>query len=227
MITQGELVILGTSLLASSAYALIAPFFPLELEDKGISDANIGYIFSIYSVAIILFSPFVGRYLEFVGFSTMLFGGLGLLGACFILFGIIDRLEDPQSVLKLSLLLRFVQGIAAGMTFTTIYSIITNKYPHKKTALLGMLEATFGIGLIFGPLAGALLFNQFGFEKTFYIYGTAFLLCTFCIWYFTEPIRYNVPPPTVAGMSETGGFPAINNSNSLQSQKSLRGKQAS
>ena len=89
------MLILGASLLASSAYALIAPFFPLELEDKGVSDANIGYIFSIYSVAVILFSPFVGRYLEIVGFSTMLFGGLALMGVCFITFGIIDRLDNP------------------------------------------------------------------------------------------------------------------------------------
>ena len=35
---NGVILILGASLLASSAYALIAPFFPLELEDKGISD---------------------------------------------------------------------------------------------------------------------------------------------------------------------------------------------
>ena len=78
-------------------------------------------------------------------------------------------------------MLRFIQGTAVAITFTTIYSIITNKYPHKKTALLGMLEATFGIGLIFGPLAGALLFNSFGFEKTFYIYGCAFLCITYII----------------------------------------------
>ena len=92
MLSQGELVVLGTSLLASSAYALIAPFFPLELEDKGVSDANIGYIFSIYSVAVIIFSPFVGRYLEVIGYSTMLISGLTLMGITFICFGLIDRL---------------------------------------------------------------------------------------------------------------------------------------
>ena len=59
-IDNGVALILGASLLASSAYALIAPFFPLELEEKGISDQNIGFIFSIYSVAVILFSPPVG-----------------------------------------------------------------------------------------------------------------------------------------------------------------------
>ena len=104
------------------------------------------------------------------------------------------------------------------MVFTTIYSIITNKYPHKKTALLGMLEATFGIGLIFGPLAGALLFNQFGFEKTFYIYGTAFLCCVFCIYYFTEPIKNDHLIP-VTGMSETGGYPAVKSSSNRLSHE--------
>ena len=152
MLSQGEVVLLCTSLLASSAYALIAPFFPLELEDKGVSDANIGYIFSIYSVAVILFSPFVGRYIEVTGYSAMLFGGLTLMGICFVCFGLIGTLESADAVLKLALFLRFVQGTAVAMTFTTMYAVITNKFPHKKTALLGMLEATFGIGLIFGPL---------------------------------------------------------------------------
>ena len=87
---DGVILIMGTSLLASSAYALIAPFFPLELEEKGISDQNIGFIFSIYSLAVIIFSPPVGRYLEVVGYTKMLIAGLALMGTTFIAFGIID-----------------------------------------------------------------------------------------------------------------------------------------
>ena len=97
-IDDGVMLILGSSLLASSAYALIAPFFPLKLEDKGISDQNIGLIFSIYSLAVIIFSPPVGRYLEVVGYTKMLIGGLVLMGTTFICFGIIDRLDDTNTV---------------------------------------------------------------------------------------------------------------------------------
>ena len=82
-------------------------------------------------------------------------------------------------VLHVALILRFLQGTAVAMSYTTIYAIITNKYPNKKEALLGMLEASFGLGLICGPLAGASLYRMFGFEKTFYIYGSFFLICTF------------------------------------------------
>jgi len=77
------------------------------------------------------------------------------------------------------------------MIYTTIYAIITNKYPMRKEALLGMLEASFGVGLICGPLAGSSLYNAFGFEKTFYIYGAFFLLCTFLMWYLIPELEFN------------------------------------
>ena len=54
------------------------------------------------------------------------------MGVTFICFGMIDQLQDPDGVLKLSLLLRFMQGTAQAMVLTTIYSIITNLYPNRK-----------------------------------------------------------------------------------------------
>ena len=86
------------------------------------------------------------------------------------------------------------------MSYTTIYAIITNRYPNKKEALLGMLEASFGVGLICGPLAGASLYRMFGFAKTFYIYGSFFLICTFFLWYLIPEIEYETRPSI-----ETGG----------------------
>ena len=87
-IDEGIILIICSSLLASSAYALIAPFFPLELEEKGVDEKYIGMIFSIYSIAVIIFSPPVGRCLEFVGYSNMLLSGLTLMGVDFVLLRI-------------------------------------------------------------------------------------------------------------------------------------------
>ena len=80
----------------------------------------------------IIFSPPVGRYLEVVGYTKMLIGGLALMGTTFILFGVIDSLQSHDSVLYVSLFLRFLQGTAVAMAYTTIYAIITNKYPNRK-----------------------------------------------------------------------------------------------
>jgi MFS family permease len=94
----------------------------------------------------------------------MLITGLTLMGTCFMCFGLIDKFESPTAVLYMALFLRFIQGTCVAMIYTTIYAIITNKYPMRKEALLGMLEASFGVGLICGPLAGSSLYNAFGFE---------------------------------------------------------------
>lgn len=112
----------------------------------------------------------------------MLISGLTVMGIDFISFGLIGSLESAESVLYLSLFLRFVQGTAVAMVYTTIYAIITNKYPHKKEALLGILEATFGVGLISGPLAGSFLYDIFGFSSTFYIYGSTVLIATLALY---------------------------------------------
>ena len=193
-VDEGILLILCSSLLASSAYALIAPFFPLQLEEKGVDEKYIGMIFSIYSFAVIIFSPPVGKYLERVGYTNMLIAGLALMGADFIAFGFIGHLESAQSVLFLSLFLRFMQGTAVAMTYTTIYAIITNNYPERKEKLLGMLEASFGVGLIFGPLAGSSLFDMFGFAQTFYIYGGTFLVATLLLYFCLPTIRQGGRP---------------------------------
>jgi len=47
--------------LSNSAYAIIAPFLPFEFEKKGISQSYIGYIFSVYSLAVIITSPLIGK----------------------------------------------------------------------------------------------------------------------------------------------------------------------
>ena len=93
-----------------------------------------------------------------------------------------------------------MQGTAQAIVLTTIYAIITNKYPNRKEQLLGWLEASFGVGLIFGPLAGASLYNLFGFERTFYIYGAFVMFSTFLLWFFLPELEYQDRPSI-----ETGG----------------------
>ncbi len=50
--------------LSNSAYALIAPFLPFEFEKKSIDQSLVGYIFSIYSVAVIISSPLIGKMIK-------------------------------------------------------------------------------------------------------------------------------------------------------------------
>ena len=102
------LYIILSTLISNTAYALIAPFLPIEFEAKGISNANIGYIFAIYSVAIIIFSPFVGTAYSSFGYKKLIGFGLVQMGLCFIFLGLVSQIHSTSLVLALALTIRFV-----------------------------------------------------------------------------------------------------------------------
>ncbi len=78
-----------STLVSNTGYALIAPFLPLEFDRKGISTTMVGFIFAIYSLAIILSSPFVGAAIHRFGTNKLINGGLFSMGLCFFLLAFI------------------------------------------------------------------------------------------------------------------------------------------
>lgn len=77
------------TILANSSYAIIAPFLPFEFLKKDLSQHYIGYIFSIYSVAVVLCSPIIGKLIIAYGRRKMIAVGILLMGISLILLAII------------------------------------------------------------------------------------------------------------------------------------------
>ena len=90
MVERKIVWILICTLISNSAYALIAPFLPLEFKEKGISGEMIGLMFAIYSIAVIICSPFVGNTIKYVGNTNMISLGIAVMGAAFVSFGMVD-----------------------------------------------------------------------------------------------------------------------------------------
>ena len=178
--------ILFITALANSAYAIIAPFLPFEFNRKSIDQSWIGYIFSAYSMAVILGSPVVGYLMPVIGRRNLIIIGMLIMGTSFILFGLTSYIENNQAAfIILSLINRFLQGLGSSFIQTTMYSISTNFYPDNKETMIGYIEAVTGIGFILGPLLGSLLFYIGGYRFIFFFVGTLFIiLCPFikCIF---------------------------------------------
>ena len=64
----------------------MVPFLPLELELWGVSVSMIGYIFCMYSVAVIIGSPIVGKLMTTIGRRKILIFGLSFMGLAMIGF---------------------------------------------------------------------------------------------------------------------------------------------
>lgn len=102
------LSILGVTAITNSAYAIIAPFLPFEFKKKGIDQTWIGYIFAIYSIAVILCSPVVGSMIAVLGRRNLIIAGLLLMGCSFLAFGLMSEIENKQVFITLVLLNRFL-----------------------------------------------------------------------------------------------------------------------
>ena len=168
--------ILSITALSNAAYAIIAPFLPFEFKRKGVDQNWIGYIFAIYSLAVIFCSPLVGKMICKYGRRNLIVVGMLLMGASFVVFGFTSDIEHKETFITMSLLNRFIQGFASSLIQTTMYSICTNFYPDNKEAMVGYIEAVTGIGLILGPLIGSVLYALGGYKFIFYSFGTFFML---------------------------------------------------
>jgi len=54
--------------------------------------------------------------------------------------------------------------------------MITSYFPDDKQKLIGILEAGIGVGILTGPMLGALLYEFGGYSCPFWTLGFAFLL---------------------------------------------------
>jgi len=83
-------------------------------------------------------------------------------------FGLLVYIENDSAFFWMSIGLRFFQGFGDACASIAIFSIIGTEYSADQELYFGYLESAVGVGLMIGPVIGQLIFNQVGFEKTFY-----------------------------------------------------------
>jgi MFS family permease len=94
--------------ISNASYILIPPFLPLKLDEKGVDKDMVGLIFAAYPIAVILWSPQVGRLVTLKGPKFFLILGLILMGTSFIGFGLIDYPVNSNFIIFLAVGLRFL-----------------------------------------------------------------------------------------------------------------------
>ena len=176
------------TLVSNSAYAIMAPFLPFEFDKKNISQSLIGYIFAIYSLAVIVSSPILGYLIAHIGRRPLIRLGVFLMGFSFIIFATLDKMQNTYLYVGGALFARFIQGFASSSIQTTCYSICTNFYPEHREALVGYLEAVCGIGLIVGPIMGSVMYSMIGFASTFYCFGLFFMVAALLVYFCFQPL---------------------------------------
>jgi len=74
-ITKSQLITLvllcSNFLISSACYSLLAPFFPLVALQKEISKTQVGIIFGVFELVLLVLSPIFGKYVNESNFLTL------------------------------------------------------------------------------------------------------------------------------------------------------------
>lgn len=159
---------------------MVAPFLPQELKARGIKLDIYGYIFGIYSVAFIIFSPIIGELLRKYKRRKLVFMiGLVCMALSMVAYAIVPKFVSNKKVLIFFFLLfRFLQGFSSTAIQTTCFSIVTVVYhPCNQTKVMGLVITAESIGLTTAPIIGSFLYGLGGYEIPFYVIGVMFGIC--------------------------------------------------
>lgn len=171
------------------SYSVIAPFYPQEAAFKGMREAVSGFVFSVYALTMMVFSPIFGKLVPILGAKLIFFSGILCAGGANILFGLLDLAEDTLIFTVLSFLVRILEALGAAAFSTASYSIVLHVYPDHISTVFGIIETSVGVGMSIGPAIGGALYSVGGFGLPFYILGTCVLLTFPICWFIMRDIQ--------------------------------------
>ena len=85
-----QIVLYIIIIFSNSVYALAAPLLPKVFEHKNLPGAWVGLIFSMYSISMIIVSPFIGIIVDTIGQANLLAVGLFAMGTAIVFLGFMD-----------------------------------------------------------------------------------------------------------------------------------------
>ena len=198
--------VLGLSIFASMlGVGIVAPLLPLYAEKMGASGVWIGMIFAGFSISRTVVMPIAGRLSDSRG--RKLFLGTGLIIYAIISLGYIWASDVYQLTL-----VRFVQGIAAGLVIPIAQAYVGDLSPkNEEGRWQGYFNAAFFSGFGFGPLMGGALTDHFGMELAFIAMGALNMLSFLLVIFFLPE-----PPEKLRKGHITPSFRKMRTSNVLK-----------
>ncbi|MEI7925856.1 MAG: MFS transporter, partial [Chloroflexota bacterium] len=119
-----------------------------------------GWVLTIFLLGMVIAQPIAGGLAERIGARTVFVGGL----AVFTLASVVCALAPNVYVLILG---RLLQGLAGGGLMPAGISLIGEVYASGRTRAIGLYASMMPFGAVFGPVAGGLIVDWFGWRATF------------------------------------------------------------
>lgn len=181
------LILMGT-LCGQMGLSILTPFFPAEAKAKRVSPPTLGWIFSVFQLATMVFAPLASRLLVKFGSKPMLVASNLIGGVANIMQAFCWYANEGPFFVTASLVLRVLAGLAYSFQSTAGYSLLSSLFGPTVSTAAGKLEGANGLALILGPLVGSTLFSigggaqHVGYVIPFLVLGLTGALCGGMNW---------------------------------------------
>ncbi|XP_037094337.1 MFS-type transporter SLC18B1-like [Pollicipes pollicipes] len=163
-------------MLNGSLIAVMIPFFPVEAASRGVSQTVISSLFSVFAVAKMIMSPFIGRLAPVVGITRLYNFGIAAAGVSTVIFGTLNYIADTSTFVAACFLVRLVEAAGSAAIAVCGYTIAGSQFPGKVNRVVALLGSALTIGLALTPAIWGGLFALGGFGTPFYTLGAIMLL---------------------------------------------------
>ena len=153
-------------------YSLVSPLLPTLAQEQNFSETVLGFIISIFPLAVTLFSTIVPilskkfsrfKLLSFVTFFESVMT---------ILYGTLIFIPNKTLLLISVFIVRTIHGICAGIIGTLLYSLTISFAEKGKTQTsLGRLEIAYSLGSSAGFLISSVFYKIGGYPLPFFVAG--------------------------------------------------------
>lgn len=200
---RGEIFYLVMALIFTDTilYGAIVPLIPFYMKHFHLTTSSIGAIFSAYAFGVLIFSIPMGVMAEKYGYRRVFLAGMVALGLSCFFYGLVN---NPWALL----LCRFIQGAAAAASWTAGLAIVSLLFPQQQGQKIGLLMAAMGMGTIFGPPIGGLLYHFLGYHLMF---GALALLCLLLIFCIHQVSFESIPRNNTTSHASVSIFSTLNN----------------
>ena len=163
-------------LLAGCCIAVMIPFFPHEVQRRGLPQTYSGAVFSCYALVQLLTFPVLGRLAPFVGVTRLYNIGLAVAGSATVTFGMLPYIANSMEFIAACLTCRALEAVGTAAMETATRTIIINQFPNNPNTAMGVAETLTGVGLSLGPALGGGLYEVGGYGAPFYTLGCTMLI---------------------------------------------------
>ncbi|GGM08363.1 MFS transporter [Deinococcus aerophilus] len=195
-----KVILFFTIFIAMLGLSVLFPILAPLGRQLGLTETQVGWFSTAYSLMQFVFSPVWGSRSEQVGRKPVLLLGLVGFSLSFGIFGLvaalgIQGLVTGTALFALLIAARVVGGILSSATLPTAQAMMADlSNEQDRAASLGLIGAAFGLGVVFGPALGGLLSTISLTAPIFFSAGLGLLTAAFAFFVLPETRRHDHNP---------------------------------